>query len=54
MKNKGNQKHLTFLLPGFNSLADKYPDIAKMWSKRNRFSADQVLPNINIATWTCL
>ena len=41
------------LLPGFNSLADKYPDIAKMWSKRNRFSADQVLPNINIATWTC-
>lgn len=41
------------LLPGFNSLAVKHPDIAKMWSKRNRFSADQVLPNINIATWTC-
>ena len=41
------------VLPGFNSLANKYPDIAKMWSKQNRFSADQVLPNINIATWTC-
>ena len=41
------------VLPGFNSLADKYPDIAKMWSKQNRFSADQVLPNTNMATWTC-
>ena len=41
------------LLPGFNSLAVKHPDIAKMWSKQNWLSADQVLPNTNMATWTC-
>ena len=53
MKNKGNQKHLTFLLPGFNSLATKYPDIAAMWSDKNQFSADQILPNTTMAFWTC-
>ena len=42
------------LLPGFNSLAVKHPDIAKMWSKQNCLLADQVLPNTNMATWTCL
>lgn len=41
------------LLSGFNSLAVKHPDIAKMWSKQNWLSADQVLPNTNMATWTC-
>ena len=53
MKNKGNQKHLTFLLPGFNSLASKYPDIANIWSTQNKLSADQVFPNVNYALWTC-
>lgn len=27
------------LLPGFNSLATRYPDIAVMWSDKNKFSA---------------
>ena len=41
------------VLPGFNSLADKYPDISKMWSNQNELSPNQVLPNTNTATWTC-
>lgn len=41
------------VLPGFNSLAVKYPDIANMWSKQNKLSADHVLPNTYVATWTC-
>lgn len=41
------------VLPGFNSLAVKYPDIANMWSTQNKLSADQVLPNVNYALWTC-
>lgn len=41
------------VLPGFNSLAAKYPDIANMWSTQNKLSADQVLPNVNYALWTC-
>lgn len=41
------------VLPGFNSLADKYPDISKMWSDQNELSPNQVLPNTNTATWTC-
>lgn len=41
------------LLPGFNSLATKYPDIAAMWSDKNQFSADQILPNTTMAFWTC-
>lgn len=41
------------VLPGFNSLAVKYPDIANIWSTQNKLSADQVLPNVNYALWTC-
>lgn len=41
------------LLPGFNSLAARYPDIAAMWSDKNQFSADQILPNTTMAFWTC-
>ena len=41
------------VLPGFNSLAVKYPDIANMWSKQNKLSADHVLPNTYVTTWTC-
>ena len=41
------------VLPGFNSLADKYPDISKMWSDQNELSPNQVLPNTNTAVWIC-
>ena len=32
------------LLPGYNSVAVKYPDIAKRWSDKNEKTADEVLP----------
>ena len=32
------------LLPGYNSVAVKYPDIAKRWSDKNKKTADEVLP----------
>lgn len=42
------------VLPGFNSLADRHPDIAKHWSPNNEKIADQVLPGVaSIAIWTC-
>lgn len=32
------------VLPGFNSLAKRYPNIAELWSSCNERSADNVLP----------
>ena len=41
-------------LPGFNSLADKYPEIAKLWSPNNEKPVDHVLPTLGIlAAWVC-
>ena len=41
-------------LSGFNSLADQYPEIAKLWSPNNERPADEVLPHILTAfLWTC-
>ena len=32
------------VLPGYNSVAVKYPDIVKRWSDKNKKTADEVLP----------
>lgn len=42
------------VLPGYNSLVAKYPEIAKLWSSQNVKTADEVLYNSHeIAMWTC-
>jgi len=42
------------VLPGFNSLARKHKEIAKLWSPNNPKSADEVLPNVTVlAKWIC-
>ena len=41
-------------LSGFNTLADKYPTFAAMWSTENGRHADSVLPNsAYVALWDC-
>ena len=40
-------------LPGFNTLAVKYPDIAALWSVENELTADEVVVNTNLAKWNC-
>lgn len=41
-------------LSGFNTLADKYPAFAAMWSAENDRRADSVLPNsVYEASWDC-
>jgi len=43
------------VLPGVNSLADKYPQIAQMWSQNNEKKASEILPNRKIgALWICI
>lgn len=40
--------------PGYNTLADKNPDIAKLWSKSNRIYATEILPTSSFfAHWLC-
>ena len=42
------------LLPGFNSLAARYPEIAKKWSSKNEKTADEHLFNSRTyAIWDC-
>lgn len=42
------------VLPGFNSLAVRYPEIAKTWSPRNEKSADDYLPQSKEEVmWLC-
>lgn len=42
------------VLPGVNSLADKYPNIAQMWSPNNEKAASEVWPNNGKwALWIC-
>lgn len=42
------------VLPGYNSLAVKQPEIAKMWSSKNAKSADEVLYKAyETALWAC-
>ena len=42
------------VLPGFNSLADKYPEIAKLYSPRNEKPANSVLPTVgSLVAWFC-
>lgn len=42
------------VLPGVNSLADKYPNIAHMWSPKNGKKASEVWPDIgNWVLWIC-
>ena len=44
----------TQVLPAFNSVKVKYPDVAKLWSHRNKKTADQVLPrSTELALWVC-
>ncbi len=41
-------------IPGVNSLADKYPDLASMWSDKNPRSPSEILCNsYSWATWRC-
>lgn len=42
------------VLPGYNSLAAKYPAVAQLWSSRNLKSAEKVLYKSNeAALWIC-
>ena len=42
------------VLPGLNSLADIYPEIAKQWSPNNDQQSDHVLANSKVwAKWIC-
>lgn len=42
------------VLPGFNSLVDKFPTIAKMWSENNEQTANTILPSLAYnALWIC-
>ena len=42
------------VLPGVNSLADKYPNIAQMWSPTNEKMASEIWPDKgNWALWIC-
>lgn len=41
-------------LSGYNTLADKYPELATMWSADNDLGADSVLPDSSYeARWVC-
>ena len=41
-------------LPGFNTLADRYPEIAELWDVSNDRTADSVLPSSCYnAAWKC-
>lgn len=41
-------------LPGFNTLAVKYPELAAMWASDNYTDADHVLPSSSLkAKWKC-
>lgn len=41
-------------MPGMNTLADRYPEIAALWSKNNPRSVTTILPHISLpALWEC-
>jgi len=42
------------ILPGFNSLRARYPNIAAQWSPNNATSSDEILPGARMtARWVC-
>ena len=42
------------VLPGFNSLREKCPDVAALWSPNNATSSDEILPGARtMMRWVC-
>jgi len=41
-------------LPGYNSLAALYPEVARLWSLNNERTTDEVLPSLTLRVqWCC-